>query len=216
MGYKLPAGGSLAIASTYGTAKTMSAISNASAAVATLEASHGVTVGDYVEIRSGWELLDYRIARVSAVATNDVTLEGINTASTTKYPAGEGAGTVRVISAFTTISQVASLTPAGGEQQYADASGVFGRSDKQIPSTRSAVTMEISVHDDPSLAFYAVVQAAEDAGTPVGLRVLSSDASRVLHNGYVTMGKTPSMTRGETDKISISFAAVAEPTRYAD
>lgn len=215
MGYKLPAGGSLAIASAYGTAVAMSALTNAAEAVATLGASHGLVVGDYIEIRSGWEVLDYRIARVKTVATNDVTLEGINTTSTTKYPAGEGVGTVRKISAFTTISQVSDLAPNGGEQQYADASGVFGRVDRQIPSTRSAVTMEITVHDDPSLAWYATVQAAEDAGTPVALRLLSSDASRVLHNGYITMSKTPAMTKGETDKLALSFAAVAEPTRYA-
>ena len=50
MAITLAVGTQVAIASAYGASKTMSAISNATAAVATLEASHGVIVGDYVEM----------------------------------------------------------------------------------------------------------------------------------------------------------------------
>ena len=72
-----------AIASTYGSAVNMTAITNASEAVATLAAAHGVVVGDFLEVTSGWGRLDKRIVRAKTVATNDVTFEGINTTSTT-------------------------------------------------------------------------------------------------------------------------------------
>ena len=45
--------------------------------------AHGVVVGDFVELTSGWDLANGRVFRVSAVATNDITFESINTSSTT-------------------------------------------------------------------------------------------------------------------------------------
>src|ERR1044071_9930324 len=98
-------GSQVAIASTYGSGFTVSAITNASEGVATLSSSHGVTVGDIFELSSGWDLLDKRLARAKAVATNDVTLESIDTSSTNMYPAGQGTGTGREITAWTSITQ---------------------------------------------------------------------------------------------------------------
>jgi hypothetical protein len=98
----------LSIASAFGSQFTISALTNASEGVATLSASHGVTVGDLIEITSGWKRLNQRVVRAKTVATNDVTLESVNTTSTTDYPAGEGVGTGREITTWTSISQ---LTP---------------------------------------------------------------------------------------------------------
>ncbi len=61
MSVQLPNGSIVSIASTYGTLKTMSAISNAAEAVATLEASHDVVENDILEITSGWSKLSGRI-----------------------------------------------------------------------------------------------------------------------------------------------------------
>ena len=47
----------LAIASTFGTQFTISAITNATEAVATHSASHGVAVNDIIEVTSGWKRL---------------------------------------------------------------------------------------------------------------------------------------------------------------
>lgn len=74
------------IASTYGASVNMTAITNATEAVATLAAGHGVVVGDFLEVTSGWQRLTGRIVRVKTVATNDVTLESINTSSTSLFP----------------------------------------------------------------------------------------------------------------------------------
>ena len=114
-------GTQFAIGSTYGTTITVTAISNFNPAVAMFSASHGVIVGDFVELTSGWDLANGRVFRVSAVAVNDVTLEGFNSTDTTKYPVGTGTGTAREITAWTTLSQVTpAFGVAGGEQNFAD------------------------------------------------------------------------------------------------
>jgi hypothetical protein len=215
MSYTLPAGGSLAIASTYATAVNMTAITNATEAVATLGASHGLVVGDIIEVTSGWELLNKRVVRVKTVDTNDITFEGINTLNTTFYPATEGVGTVRKITAFTTITQVGGISFTGGDQQFADTSTIFGRTDTQMPASRTPVVAEITIHDDPSLPFYSVIKAAEDAGNPVAMRITGGNGARTYHNGFWSMAQFATLERNATEKRAVSFTAVAEPTRYA-
>lgn len=215
MSFTLPAGGSLAIASTYSTAINMTAITNANPAVATLAAAHGVVVGDILEITSGWEMLNRRVVRVSVVATNNVTLENINTSSATLFPANEGIGTVRRITAFTSITQVGTITFSGGDQQYADTSTIFGRADTQMPASRTPVVAEISIHDSPSLPFYSVILAAQESGAPVAMRVTGGNGARTFHNGFWSLAQFTTMERNATEKRSVSFAGVAEPTRYA-
>ncbi len=205
----------VAVASAYGAAVVMSAISNAASAVATLASGHGVVVGDFLEINSGWDRLNGRIVRVSAVSTNDVTLEGINTLSTASYPAGTGTGTVRRITAWTSISQITSdLSVSGGEPQFADITTLTDTIQKQIPTTRTPVQVTLPVFYDPTLSWWNTVLAASDAATPVGLRMIFSNGSRLVANGYWSLRQVPtvqdSTLRGE---ISVSF--FADPTTYA-
>ena len=75
MSVTIATGTTFAYASTYGSSANMTAITNASEAVATLGAGHGVVVGDYLEVTSGWDRLTGRIVRAKTVATNDVTFE---------------------------------------------------------------------------------------------------------------------------------------------
>src|SRR5574337_409795 len=85
---QLPNGLQMAIAATFGTSFTVSAISNATEAVATLSASHGVAANDIIVLSSGWNGADKKVQRAKTVSTNDVTLEGFDTTKTTSYPPG--------------------------------------------------------------------------------------------------------------------------------
>lgn len=205
----------VAIASTYGSISNMTAITNAANAVATLAAGHGVVVGDFLEVTSGWDRLNGRIVRVSAVASNDVTFEGINTVSTSAYPAGTGTGSVRRITAWTSISQITSgLSVSGGDPQFADITTLTDTIQKQIPTTRTPVQVTLPVFYDPALAWWNTVLAASDAATPVAMRMIFSNNSRLVANGYWSLRQVPtvedSTLRGE---ISVSF--FADPTTYA-
>lgn len=215
MSINLATGTQVAIASTYGTGFTITAITNANPAVATLSASHGVTVGDFIEITSGWDLLTKRIVRVSAVATNDVTLEGINTSSTTDYPVGTGTGTGREITAWTSITQVQSVNSGGGEQQYADITTIADRVAKNIPTIRNAQNIDLTVFDDPTLSWYAIVQAAADTVALTGMRIVFPNGSRLLANGYFSLQKTPQIAVNQPLTAQINFSTAADPVRYA-
>jgi hypothetical protein len=215
MAITLAVGTAVSIASTYGAVKAMSAITNATEAVATLESSHGITVGDIMEITSGWDHLNGRIARAKAVNTNDVTLELIDTTSTTNYPAGTGAGSIREITAWTTISQITSdIGTSGGEQKYADVTTLSDRTEKQIPTTRSPTAVTLPVFDDPSLSWYAVVNTAAESAVATAVRMVFPNASRLLANAYWGLQKVPTVS-DSTLRSSISLSFTSEPTRYA-
>jgi Phage tail tube protein, TTP len=147
-------GSTLSIAATFGATKTMSAVSNASSAIATLEAAHGVSTNDILQVvSSGWSKLIDRVAKVTGVATNDVTLGGIDTSNTSDYPTGSGAGTVREVATWTQVAQIHTdtLQPSGGAPtkqsfQYLD----------QLQATEEFVgeepsSIQFEIDDDPTL-----------------------------------------------------------------
>lgn len=218
MGITKTTGLILAVASAYGTLVAMTAISNAPEAVATVGAGHSVVVGDFVELTSGWGRLNGRFVRVKTVATNDLTLEGVNTTSTTNYPAGTGVGWIRRVAAatgLTNMSQIKLISSSGGDMQFEDITAVDDVVARQMPTIRSPVTMQLTVFDDPSLAWYTVLTAADDAGTPVGFRMAFQNGAKLFFNSYVSVARVPTIEANMSLKTNISLAFASDPIRYA-
>jgi hypothetical protein len=215
MAITLATGTVFAYASTYAASSNMTAITNASEAVATLAAAHGVVVGDYLEVTSGWDRLNGRIVRAKTVATNDVTFELINTTSTTNYPSGSGTGSIRRITAWTNLSQVTTAFAAqGGDQNYADITTITDTVQKQIPTTRSPVSVTLPFFDDPSLSWYAGVVTVADSATATGFRASFPNGSKLVANAYYSIRKVPTVEDSTLrSEVSVSFAA--EPVRYS-
>jgi hypothetical protein len=215
MAVQIPNGAIWSIASTMGAQKTMSAITNATQGVATLEASHGVIANDILVVTSGWSKLNGRVVRAESVSTNDVTLDDINTSSTTNFPAGSGTGSVKEVTAWTQITQVLEASSSGGDQQFATYSFLEDNTERQIPTVRSPISIALTVADDPSLAHYTVLAAADDDRLPRALRLQLPGGSIIYYNAYITMNKTPTTNKNEVMGLQVTFSLVAEPTRYA-
>jgi len=218
MGFTRAIAVQLAAAQTYGTSKNMTAITNAAEAVATLEASHGTVVGDYLELTSGWGRLNGRIVRAKTVSTNDVTLEGINTTSTPLHPAGLGTGTVRKITPATgliNMSQVKLINSSGGEMGFEDMTTIDDVQGKEAPTIPGPTRLTLTVFEDPALARCAVLQAAADATTPLAFRLRYPNGVLQLLNAYVALQRFPQIEFGMALKTNITLSLVADQTRYA-
>jgi hypothetical protein len=215
MSVSLPNGALVHIASGYGTVRSMTAVSNANPGVATLEASHGVSTGDYMEVTSGWSRLTNKIVRAGTVATNDVPLLGINTTSTTIYPAGGGVGSVREISGWTQLQQVLTSTSSGGEQQFTNYQFLEADAETRIPTTKSAAGLELSIADDPTLAGYILASEANDDRLPRAVRITLPSGAVILYNAYISLNKTPSLTVNEIMAVQVTLSLLSEPNRYA-
>lgn len=208
-------GTQFAIGSNYGTRRNVTAITNANPAVATLEASHGVIIGDFIEITSGWDLINGSMFRVSALATNDATLEGLNTLDTARYPDGTGIGTMREVTAFTKLSQITpAFSVAGGDQNFADTTFVTNAIRTQIPTDRNAITVTLPFFFDPTLPWFATVRAAADAAAPVAFRMIFPNGSRLVVGAYWSLRGVPTSEDSTLrDVMDLSF--VGAPTIYA-
>ncbi len=214
MAVTLPNGSLVAIASGYGSAKTITAITNANPGVAT-SAAHGFTDGDILEVTSGWSRLTNKIVRVDGSATGTFQLEGIDTTSTSVYSAGGGTGTAREITGWTQLAQIVGSTSSGGEQQFLNYQFLEADAESRIPTFKSAAGIQFTVADDPSLPGYILAKAANDDRVPRAIRVTLSNGAILLYNAYVSLSTIPSLTVNELMTIEVTLSLTAEPVRYA-
>ena len=214
MSVKLPNGTTFAIASGYAAPITVTALSNATEAVAT--ATNTLTAGDFVEVTSGWSRLNGKVVRVKAATSSSITLEAIDTSSTVNYPAGSGVGSIRKVSGWTQIQQVLTTSTSGGDQQFATYQFIEADQETRIPTTKSAAGLDLSVADDPSLPGYVALSIANDDRDPRALKCSLSNGSIILYNAYCSLNKTPSMTSNQVMACAATLSFLnADPVRYA-
>jgi hypothetical protein len=214
MAFRLPNGATIALGSTYGSTATLSAFTNANPGVMTLSAGHGIIVGDIFEVTSGWSRANGNVYRAVSVSTNDVGVEGLDTTSTTLFPAGSGTGTIREVTAWTQITQVLELNTQGGQQQFATYSPLEDDAEHQIPTVKSPITITMKIGDDASLPHYAVLAAADADRLQRVMRILLPSGSPLYFSAYVTLQKTPTLTKNEVMGLEVTLSLINQVTRY--
>lgn len=214
MSAKLPDGAIVTLSTTLGSAKTVSALTNANPGVATSTA-HGFANGDIVLMNSGWSNLNQKAVRVAGSVANAFNLDGIDTSLTSLYPAGSGTGSASLVGGFTQISQIMGLTTQGGDQQYATFSFLEQNFETQLPTVFSAQSISIEIADDPSLPGYIALKAAADARAFRVLKLQLPDGSFILYYGQISFNETPSLNKGQVMVVKATFALQARPVRYA-
>lgn len=215
MGFRLPNGATLQIASAYGAAIPVTALSNANPAVATA-AAHGLADGDIISVTSGWTRLNDRAARVDNSLSGSFELEKINTLNVQPYPAGSGAGSVREVTAFVEISQITDVGTSGGDQQFTTFGFLADDDDRQLPTSKNPISMSFTVADDPDLPYVAVVEEADEDKQPRVLRLNLPGGSVILYSAYVSITATPTLSRNNVMSRTITISLAGRSTRYSE
>lgn len=214
MSVSLPNGSLVAISSGYGSAKTVSAITNANPGVASSTA-HGFANGDILEVTSGWSRLTDKIVRVASSFTDSFGLEGIDTSATSVYASGGGAGSARKITGWTQLAQITNSASSGGEQQFLDYQFLESDAAKRIPTFKNPAGVTFTIADDPSLPGYVLAKAANDDRVPRAVRITLSNGAILLYNAYISLSTIPSLTVNQLMTIEVTLSLTAEPVRYA-
>ncbi|RMN71581.1 phage tail protein [Pseudomonas syringae] len=214
MGFRLPNGATLQIASEYGAAIPVTALSNANPTVATA-AAHGLADGDIIAVTSGWTRLNDRAARVDNSLSGSFELEKINTLNVQPYPAGSGAGSVREVTAFVEISQITNVDTSGGDQQFTTFGFLADDDDRQLPTSKNPISMSFTVADDPDLPYVAVVEEADEDKQPRVLRLNLPGGSVILYSAYVSITATPTLSRNNVMSRTITISLAGRSTRYS-
>lgn len=212
----IPDGSIVEIAASYGDATSMTVVSNADPAVATLESSHAIATGNIMEVTSGWGRLNERIIRAGTVAGNNVPLEGYNSTNTTRHSVGGGVGSIREILSWTQLTQILEFTGEGGEQQFLPYQFMEELDERRIPTKRSASGTNIVVADDDTLAGYLLCQEADDDREPRAVRVTKTNGGIILFSAIITLAPMPVLEIGQLGRARISFSLQNPiPTKYA-
>lgn len=214
MAYTLPDGSKLFLGVTFGAVINVTALSNADPAVATAN-GHGQTAGTPFILTSGWEDADARVYRVADPAANTFEIDGLDSTDTTLYTPSGGTGSIRPITAWQEIQQVLNPSTSGGEQQFATVEPLAKKNVIQIPTNFSAMTLTIPIGDDPTLPGYLALKAASDKREQRPLRIQKPNGATNYFFGYVSLNEVPSLTKGQVDTVTATFAMQSLPTRYA-
>ncbi|AYL16364.1 phage tail protein [Pseudomonas syringae pv. actinidiae] len=214
MGFRLPNGATLQIASAYGAAIPLTALSNANPAVATA-AAHGLSDSDIIAVTSGWTRLNDRATRVSKSLSGTFALENINTTNVQPYPAGSGLGSVRKVTSFVEVPQITEVNTSGGDQQFLTFGFLADDDDRQMPTTKNPISMSFTVADDPDLPYVAIVEAADDDKQTRVLRLNLPGGSSIVYNAYVSITTTPTLGRNNLMTRVMTLSLAGRPTRYS-
>lgn len=214
MAVALPNGVTIALATAYGSALTVSALSNANPASATSTA-HGLSDGEVVAVTSGWAKLNGRVVKVDEIDANTFTMVGIDSSDTGDYPSGSGTGSVMEITTFTQITQIMDISTSGGEMQFTTFSFLESDFETQLPTQSSPMTMTMQIADDPALAGYIAVKAAAESRAVRALKITYPTGAVTYFNGYVSFNETPTFTKNQVQVVTATFNLLSRPVRYA-
>lgn len=211
----VPTGTTFSVATAFGSALTITAITNASPAVVTTSTSHSFSNGDVVEITNGWGRVTKRVFEIGGVTSTTFTLVGLNTSDSSTYPSSGSAGTVRKVTTWVQLTKVMNPQTSGGDPKqvtykYLESDVEFSINDGFTPTSYS---MELD--DDDTTAGYTALRNLTDVQTDTVLKMLLRNGSRVYIPGRVALNDVPRLTEGQVNRISMAFNGNNRHQRYA-
>jgi hypothetical protein len=212
---QVPTGATFHVASSFGVAKTITAVSNAAEALVT--GTHDFANGDIVEMTSGWGRLNKRAFRIKSVSgTASFVLEGADTTSTSFYPPGTGTGTVRKVATFTQITTVMAPSSSGGDPKTVTYKFIESDVEYMINDGFSATSYSMELDADSiGSAGYTALKSLTDVQTDTILRINMRSGSIMLIPCTLALNESVSFSDGQINKVKAAFNGNNRLTRYA-
>lgn len=212
---QVPTGSVFSIASAFASSKTTTVVTNASEAVVTSTA-HGYSNGDFVEMTSGWGRINRRVFRIKSVTTDTFVLEGMDTTSTSFFPAGSGTGSVRKVSTFTQITTIMNPSSSGGEPKTVNYKYIDSEVEYSINDgfTATSYTVELDA-DSIGTAGYTALKSLTEVQTDTVLKIVTRSGSIILVPCTVALNETVRLQDGQINTVSVQFSGNNRSVRYA-
>ncbi|MNV33230.1 Phage tail protein [compost metagenome] len=140
----------------------------------------------------------------------------MNTTSTTRFPAGAGAGSVQAVSSWVELDQVRDVVMGGGDQQFFNYQYVEDANSRQRqkPTFKNAMTMTVSLDYDADKPWYAALIEADRLREPVVVRGVLPNGAIMLYYAYPSFNKVPVGQVNENLQNTAVFSLIADPIRY--
>lgn len=221
MAYSFPEGASFAYApvSSFAAAKTdTGGATNASPCVVTSTA-HGYSSGAILYVTStGWPEMSDTIYKAGTVATDTVPLLGLDTTSTSIFPAsGEGTISMQLIesSDWVTIPQVLTISTSGGDPRFTTISPLARRTAINVPTGFNPTTITLTMGYDADDATIILMQGISRVLSTVAFRMLLADGSVTYGYGYMAMSEVPSLNVNQANQVTAVFSLLGKAMSYS-
>lgn len=188
--YIFPQGTKVFYSTTLAAAKTVTAATNASPAVAT-SVGHGFTDLDPVLYSSSWADADNTVFEVDQLTADTFGVVGLNSMDTNVYPVGSGVGTAKKISTWIEVPQILSLSANGGGVKYGTVSPLGSRQDTKQPIGFDAAGLDIKIGYDPSNAVITGMQSLTRVFSKVAVKLVIPGGGRVYGYGNIACNEFP-------------------------
>lgn len=204
----------MSVASAFAAAKNVSGISNATEAVVSCTA-HGYSVGDIVQLYSGWGRLNRRAVRVKSVLTDSFVAENIDTTNTEFFPSGSGGGTARKVTAFTQISKYLNATSSGGEPKTVTVRFMDEDTETNLNDGFSAVSESFDVDADQfGTTAYTTLRTLSEVQTDTILKKTLKSGAIILTPCKVALNENVKLADGSIMTNAVSISGNGRITRY--
>lgn len=215
MAYNIPNGSRVYVASKYGKEVEFTTASNAAEAVLTVAASSGVKAGDIVQVISGWKRMS-GVYRVKTAAETSVTLEGVDTTDTERFPAGGGKGTLKTIQEWEVMPQVMTLSTEGGEQQTQEIQFLEDEQAETIDTYKSGIVQVYTFAHDAQLPIRKLLMKLDDTKQLTAIRFYNKRAGEDrYYSASVSFQRVPNTAINEVENVSARFSLKSDMQIYA-
>lgn len=212
---RTPSGTISSVATAFGTAKTVTAVTNAAEAVVSSTA-HGFSNGDIVEITSGWARLNKRAWRVKSVTTDAFTLEQADTSNVNLYPSGAGVGTVRKATTWVQLTNTLNQSSSGGEAKKVTYKFTESDVEYSINDGFSAVDRSFDMDADAiTTPGYLALRTLTDVQTDTIIRKVAKSGAVSLLPCTINLNEEEIEQDGQIVTVRVSVSGNARSTRYA-
>jgi hypothetical protein len=214
MAYAFPEGAQILFSTTFASAKTITALTNANPAVATSTA-HGFAGASEILLSSGWEDATDTVFRTGAIDANSFNVTGLNTTNTGFYvPAAGIPATASLISNWVSIPQVLTISTTGGDPKFTTISPLARRNDINVPVGFNATSTTLTLGHDPSNSNYQTMIDISRSLTKCAFKLLLSGGGASYGYGYMSVSEVPQLNKGSANAVTASFTFLGRTISY--
>ncbi|HGM9963763.1 TPA: phage tail protein [Providencia stuartii] len=180
-----------------------------------MAASSGVKAGDIVQVISGWKRMS-GVYRVKAAVETSVTLEGVDTTDTERFPAGGGKGTLKTIQEWEVMPQVMTLSTEGGEQQTQEIQFLEDEQAETIDTYKSGIVQVYTFAHDAQLPIRKLLMKLDDTKQLTAIRFYNKRAGEDrYYSASVSFQRVPNTAINEVENVSARFSLKSDMQIYA-
>ena len=214
MAYSFPEGAAFFFSSTFAAAKSVTAMTNASPAVAT-SAAHGYASNDEIVLTSGWEDATDSAYKITVIDANTFSVGGLVTTDTSFFPAGSGTGSAQKISNWVQIPQVLSISTSGGDPRYTTITPLAKRNAINVPTGFNATSITLTLGHDAANSAYQSMQTISRGLTKVAFKQVLSGGATSYGYGYMAVSEMPTLNVGQPNQVTAVLTLLGRSISYA-